>query len=36
MAFRPILVVLLLGFGPRTAGAIRDLSVALYGDTVQN
>ncbi|GLS28621.1 iron complex transport system substrate-binding protein [Mesorhizobium albiziae] len=26
----------LLGFGPRTAGAIRDLSVALYGDTVQN
>lgn len=26
----------LLGFGPRTAAAIRDLSVALYGDLVQN
>ncbi|MCV3240827.1 heme/hemin ABC transporter substrate-binding protein [Mesorhizobium sp. ZC-5] len=26
----------LLGFGPRTAAAIRDLSAALYGDAVQN
>lgn len=26
----------LLGFGPRTAGAIRDLSKALYGDRVSN
>lgn len=25
----------LLGFGPRTAGAIRDLAVALYGDAVK-
>ncbi len=26
----------LLGFGPRTAGAIRDLSAAIYGSKVQN
>lgn len=26
----------LLGFGPRTAAAIRDLSAAFYGDAVQN
>lgn len=26
----------LLGFGPRTASAVRDLSSALYGDQVQN
>jgi iron complex transport system substrate-binding protein len=26
----------LLGFGPRTAGAIRDLAAALYGDQIQH
>jgi iron complex transport system substrate-binding protein len=26
----------LLGFGPRTAGAIRDLAVALYGDRIKD
>jgi iron complex transport system substrate-binding protein len=26
----------LLGFGPRTAGAVRDLAAALYGDQIQN
>ncbi|MGB3390662.1 MAG: ABC transporter substrate-binding protein [Pseudaminobacter sp.] len=26
----------LLGFGPRTAGAVRDLAVALYGDRILN
>ncbi len=26
----------LLGFGPRTAGAIRDLAVALYGDAIKD
>lgn len=26
----------LLGFGPRTAGAVRDLATALYGDQIQN
>ncbi|TKT79132.1 ABC transporter substrate-binding protein [Aquamicrobium sp. LC103] len=26
----------LLGFGPRTAAAVRDLSAALYGETIQN
>ena len=26
----------LLGFGPRTAGAVRDLAKALYGDRVSN
>ncbi|MGE0501843.1 MAG: hemin ABC transporter substrate-binding protein [Rhizobiaceae bacterium] len=26
----------LLGFGPRTAGAVRDLAVALYGESVGN
>ena len=26
----------LLGFGPRTAGAIRDLAVALYGDQIKD